>query len=95
MDRKTKSHFGATIIAALTMVFASSSALAGGLLAVEFDATNFTNPRVLDNPYWPLLSDGVPTTFIYLGETEDGCVFDKVTADPANMKAFTDSRGYR
>ena len=95
MDRKTRSHLIATIIAMITMGVAGGSALAGGLLAVEFNPVNFSNPRVLDNDYWPLLPGGVPTTFIYLGETEDGCVFDKITADPANMKPFADSEaGY-
>ncbi len=91
MKRKIIKHGVATILAALAMGAASSSALAGGALIVEFTSVDFTSPRVLDNDYWPLLPGNDPTTFIYLGETEDGCVFDKVTADPANMKMFMDS----
>ena len=86
MDRKTKTHFTASIIAVITMGIASGSALAGGLLGVEFDEVTFGSSTIIDNPHWPLLPDGVATTFIYLGETEDGCVFDKVEADPANTK---------
>ena len=86
MDGKTKNHFIATVIAVVMMGVASGSAIAGGLLGVEFDDVTFGNSTKIDNPYWPLLPDGVATTFIYLGETEDGCVFDKVEANPAATK---------
>jgi hypothetical protein len=63
--------------------------MAGGLLAVDFDAGNFGASKSIDNPYWPLSPGMLATTFIYLGETEDGCVFDKVESKPALVKMFT------
>ena len=86
MDTKKQNHFTATIFAVITMGIAGGSALAGGLLGVEFDDVTFGSSTIIDNPHWPLLPAGVTTTFIYLGETEDGCVFDKVVADPAVTK---------
>lgn len=49
---------------------------------------NFGASQNINNPYWPLAPDMVATTFIYLGETEDGCVFDKVESNPALVKVF-------
>lgn len=71
---------------------ASGVAVAGGLLDVDFDyTTNFTDPLSLDNPYWPLRPAGSSTVFIYLTETEDGCVFNKITADDGDTKMFMNS----
>jgi hypothetical protein len=58
-------------------------------LAVEFDAGNFGASKNVNNPHWPLAPGMAATTFIYLGETEDGCVFDKVESKPAMVKVFT------
>ena len=88
MSKTGKNRFAATIIAAITMGITSGSALAGGLLAVDFDPGNFGASRNIDNPYWPLSPGMTATTFIYLGETEDGCVFDKVESKPALVKTF-------
>lgn len=73
------------------MGITSGSALAGGLLAVDFDPGNFGASKNINNPYWPLAPGMAATTFIYLGETEDGCVFDKVESKPALVKTFTDA----
>ena len=85
----------AAVAAVLAMGAAGSSAWAGGLLAVDFDPTDFTTPTGLSNAYWPLLPGGDATVFIYIGETEDGCAFNKITATPGDWKVFVDSEpGY-
>jgi hypothetical protein len=89
MNKKGKKRLVAAIVATITMGFASGSVLAGGLLAVDFDAGNFGASKDVNNPYWPLAPGMAATTFIYLGETEDGCVFDKVESKPALNKMFT------
>ena len=83
--------FGTTIV----LSFSGGSALAGGLLSLDFQDAEWINPTVIDNPYWPLSPGGGVSTLIYIGETEDGCVFNKISADPGDMKVFSDSEeGY-
>lgn len=95
MHGKNVKHGVATVATMLVMWAASSSAWAGGVLAIEFDPSNFTSPTVLSNAYWPLLPGGDATTFVYIGETEDGCAFNKVTAAPGDTKSFVDTEpGY-
>ena len=67
MKKKSKNRFIAVITAAITMGVAGGSALAGGLLSVDFDDGNFGASQNVNNPYWPLAPDTVATTFIYLG----------------------------
>ncbi len=88
MDKIRKSHIVATVIAAITMGIASGSAFAGGFLDVEFAPGNFGASTDINNDYWPLAPGGAAKTFIYLGETEDGCVFDKVESKPAISKVL-------
>jgi hypothetical protein len=82
MNKTSKKYFTATILAAITMGVASSSALAGGFLDAEFEnATFLINPLMIDNPYWPLNPTGgtsTPLTFTYEAETEDECVANTV-----------------
>ena len=66
--------FGTTIV----LSFSGGSALAGGLLSLDFQDAEWINPTVIDNPYWPLSPGGGVSTLIYIGETEDGCVFNKI-----------------
>jgi hypothetical protein len=89
MNKIRKSHIVATVIAAITMGLAAGSASAGGLLSVDFAAGDFGASKNVNNPHWPLAPGMVATTFIYLGETEDGCVFDKVESKPEMSKVFT------
>jgi len=91
MDKTTKNHFTAAIIAVITMGLAAVGASAGGFLDVDFAPGNFGASTIINNDYWPLAPGGAATTFIYLGDTEDGCVFDKVESDPALVKTFTES----
>ena len=95
MNKRITSYFAISSIIAFAMSIGSGNALAGGLLSVEFDPDNFPNPTIIDNPYWPLLPGNSSRTFIYLGETEDGCIFNKVSADPGETKTFLNSEaGY-
>ena len=55
MFKAIKNHFTAIFIAVITMGVTSGSALAGGLLAIDFDPGNFSSPTLINNPYWPLL----------------------------------------
>jgi hypothetical protein len=89
MDKTSKNHFTAAIIAVITMGLAAVGASAGGFLDVDFAPGNFGASTNINNDYWPLAPGGAATTFIYLGDTEDGCVFDKVESDPALVKTFT------
>jgi len=95
MKKNGKNRFAAAIFAVITMSFAGGSAIAGGLLDVEFDPADFAGfagTYLIDNPYWPLNVDGQMRTFTYIGETEDECVINQVaykgdtytlmTADP-------------
>lgn len=60
------------------LLLGSGNALAGGYFELEFNASNFTNPLVIDNPYWPL--DVTGTTFHYYAEEgEDECVINEMT----------------
>ena len=48
---------------------------AGGLVDLDFDTANFSDPRNIDNPYWPLMPG---TVFTYFSETDDGCEWNVV-----------------
>jgi hypothetical protein len=74
MDKKSKNHFIAIIIAMTTMVVASGSALATTLETPLPGSGAFTT--TIDNQYWPL---PVGATFAYMAETEDGCEYNKLT----------------
>jgi hypothetical protein len=89
MKEMCKNRFAVTTIAGITLSIACGSALAGGLLNVPFSDVTFGAPKSVDNPYWPLSPGMTATTFIYLGETEDGCVFDRIESDPAMVKTFS------
>jgi hypothetical protein len=69
---KTQTHWrlvSMEIIVALALILGfSSTALAAAELP-EFDADNFSNPTVIDNPWFSL---PVGKEFEYEGETEDG-----------------------
>jgi hypothetical protein len=90
MKKRIKDHLIAAIVAAVTMVITGGSALAGGLLAVDFEKATFTYPLIIDNPYWPLRPDDTytPRTFTYIGETEDECVVDQISVDDVNHGSF-------
>ena len=90
MDKTSKNQFTATMIAVFAMCVASGSALAGGLLSVSFGDATFTTPTNIDNEYWPLLPDGdTSRTFTYIGETEDECVIDVISATAGDIKTLS------
>jgi len=73
--------------AAVAMGAGSSNALAGGLLDLEFDDVVFSNPTVIDNPYWPLLPGGVASkAFTYIGDGEDECVVNIISVVAGDVK---------
>ena len=83
----TGNHFATAIILAASMIVANGSTLAGGLLSISIDETSFSNPTIIDNPYWPLLpGDATSKTFTYLGETEDECVVNTVASERSEIK---------
>jgi hypothetical protein len=53
-------------------------ARAGGLVEIEFDALDFSDPLDIDNPWWPLNSPGT-TWHYYAVEGEDECVITEFT----------------
>jgi hypothetical protein len=70
------------------MGLTSINAVAGGALGIEFGDTNFPTPTVLDNPYWPLLPANVGTrTATYIGEGEEECVINTVSATTGDIKS--------
>ena len=81
MYQRNKNHFTAAIIAVISIAVTSGGAFAGGFLDVEFGDVPFSTPLVINNPYWPLNSDGVNRTFTYIGETEDECVIDQISVN--------------
>lgn len=86
MNRKMTNIVAAFCTATL-LIFSTGTATAGGLLEVSFDPTNFSNGMVIDNPYWPLLPYGVMSrSFTYIGETEDECVIDVISATAGDIK---------
>jgi len=46
---------------------------------IGLEEVTFSNPIVIDNPYWPL-PEGA--TFTYFAETQDGCEYDVLTVTP-------------
>jgi hypothetical protein len=52
------------------------TARAGGTIEPVFDAANFSNPTVIDNPYWPLVPG---TTFTYHSVAKDECQVNDIT----------------
>ena len=73
MNKTSKNHFIAIIIAVFTMGIASGGALAETLDILLPGSGDFTTS--IDNQYWPLQVG----TFAYMAETEDGCEFNKLT----------------
>ena len=85
MKSLRSNEYPAVVLCALALAFASSNALAGGLLDLKFEDADFTtaDPLIIDNPYWPLRSDnsGTPRVFTYTSETDDECVIDQISVD--------------
>ena len=81
MYESAKNHSIATFVALVAMSIASSNVFAGGLLDIEFEDADFSDPPslIIDNPFWPLRPDEVPRTFTYIGETDDECVIDQIS----------------
>ncbi len=84
---KTLARIAAATGAAIILSMSSGTALAGGFLDVSFEDAVFSNPLVLDNPYWPLRPDNQPRTFTYIGETEDECVIDQISVNDGDFGA--------
>ena len=78
---KQYKKIGAAVFVAAAAVAGNGAVLAGGLLDIGFEEATFSDPLVLDNPYWPLNPDGVERVFTYIAETEDECVIDRITAN--------------
>ena len=90
MKRSKNILCGAGAIVLLSMGMGGNTAVAGGLLDIEFGDVPFAAPLVIDNPYWPLNPDGATRTFTYIGETEDECVVDQVRVNDASYGATYD-----
>ncbi len=84
---KILTRFIAAIGAATILSISGGTALAGGFLDVAFEDAVFSNPLVLDNPYWPLRPDNQPRTFTYIGETEDECAIDQISVNDGDYGA--------
>lgn len=80
MDRKIISSRFATAMAFIAISLAGGNAFAGGFLDIEFGDSPINTPRQIDNPYWPLNSDGSTNfrSFTYASETEDECVTNTI-----------------
>lgn len=63
-------------LSVIASIGAISSAAAANL-EIDFEGAVFTNPTLLDNPYWPHV---VGVNHVYFAETEDGCEVNMVTA---------------
>ena len=85
---RIRNHFAIIPIFAFSMSIVCGSALAGGLLAVEFDPGKFTNSTMIDNPYWPLLPGNTGRTFTYVGEADDECAINEISVTPGDHKSF-------
>ena len=85
MKKENRAACASAVIAALGLGLLGNSALAGGLLDLEFADADFVSadPLIIDNPYWPLRPDasGTPRVFTYISETEDECVIDQISVD--------------
>lgn len=68
-------NLGGLLTAMILMTVAGGQVLAGGLIEFDFDESNFPDPAVIDNEYWPLTPG---TVFTYFAETEDGCEWNVV-----------------
>lgn len=87
MIRTGKSSISAALFAMIALGLGSNAW--SGELDIAYDSSNFdSNQKSVDNEYWPLAPGATKTTFIYLGATEDGCVFDKIVADPTLPKTI-------
>lgn len=84
---KILTRFVTTLGAAAILSITGGTALAGGLLDVAFEDAVFSNPLVIDNPYWPLRPDNQPRTFTYIGETEDECAIDQISVNDGDFGA--------
>ena len=78
MNKRSRKSLATVALFAIATGLSAGSALAGGLLDVDFNPVNFTNARVIDNPYWPLNPDDASRIFTYEAETEDGCVINSL-----------------
>lgn len=65
-----------TIGAAMFVSAALAPQLSARTVDIEFVASNFPTPLVIDNQYWPLVSG---TYFVYRAGTPDGCEWSEVT----------------
>ena len=64
--------------AAALLAMCSGYAVAGGLVDTSseaFDDADFTNPEVIDNPWWTLPAGA---NFLYFTENEDECEWNLV-----------------
>jgi hypothetical protein len=86
MYTKHKKYFAAYFMV-ISMGVSSGSAQAGGFLDLEFSEAVFSNPTIIDNPYWPLLPGGVASrTFTYVGDGEDECVINTIAIVQGDVK---------
>ena len=87
MQRKIIKHGATTILAALAMGAAGSSAWAGGALDIDFDADNFDGSMSwITNLHWPLTPSSGAQTFTYVGGNDDECVVNKIYVDSEEIK---------
>ncbi len=83
MEKKTKNHVTATIIAVIAVSVTGGATAAN--IEIDFEAAEFTDPTLIDNQYWP---QTVGVSFVYAAETEDGCEVNMVTATGASGLIF-------
>lgn len=82
MNKTGRNRFAIAVIA----TFTSGGAMAANL-EIDFDSAEFTNPTVVNNPYWPL---SVGTSHVYAAETEDGCEVNRVTTTSTTKGDFAE-----
>lgn len=73
--KRQLSKFFLFVSAIILMSFTTGPAVAGGLVEMDFNPDNFSDPLTIDNTYWPLVAG---TVFTYFAETEDGCEWNRV-----------------
>lgn len=89
MYKRNNKLFATAIIAVISMCLTSGGAMAGGALAVDFDAGNF-DPSMMSNitnPYWPLTPPFGVRTFTYVGDNDDECVINTISIDQDNTRS--------
>jgi hypothetical protein len=68
-----KAQAGTLMVLVPALMLAATTAQAGGLVDLPFEAGNFSDPLDIDNPYFPLVPG---TTFVYRTASGNDCEVD-------------------